>query len=382
MPDEIRGLIEEHGLSKHDFSCVLKEIPPGTVGNSLDSSSTSVYIRAWKRAIPTMDYIALEHGPGNYILVLSWSKYNAEENVHKHKREIVPITISEKCAAEHKKHRLDMKIKDATDTSTKVREAMVEKTIEGQLISAITGKSENDLKQTPKQYLEEIMGTVKMLGLPVGGFNTPAPVNKIEWDKILPAVVPLVTAFLTMSQNAEQRRSEENNKMFMLLLSQNQNASSQLMEMLKFQASKPAGENPLKDMQTMIMNALDIKQLLNPPQETISDKIFRVVETVAPQILQIAATAAQNHTRPTGIAVDMAKMYVKSDPDCTKLQKNLEEMIKFVNRLDDRIGWENADVVLGVVEWTRPDECVRDPEKRLPPSQATETIDSEDVAPE
>jgi hypothetical protein len=383
MPDEIRGVIEENGLARKDFQCVLKSIPDGTLNESVDNSSISVYIRAWKRSIPTMDFIAREYGPGNYILVLSWRVVDREEGISKNRREVVPIAISDKCAAEYKKHQLNKKISDASDTGTKVREAIVEKTIEGQLISALTGgKEDHEKKQSPKEYLEELMGTVKMLGLPVGGFGGGGAPTRIEWEKYLPAIMTGATALLGVLQQASARRAEEQNKLFMLMLSQNQNSSQQMMEMVKIQATKPAADNPLKDLQQMVMSAMDIKQMMNPEKETVSDKIFRVVEMVAPQILTIAATAAQNQQPPRGPAVDIAKMYVKSNPDFEKLKNDPAEMVKFVQRLDERIGWENADVVLAVVEWGRPQNCPRDPAKRYPPQDQAVDAQTEDIAPQ
>ena len=379
MPDEVRALIEENGLAKRDFSCVLKEVPPGSLSDGQDGSAHSVYIKGWKRTIPTPEYIAREHGPGSYLLVLSWRARNEEGSAVIPKREMVPIVISEKCATEYKKHQLNKKINDAADTGTKVRDAIVEKTIEGQLISAITGKDGDDgKKQTPKEYIEEVMNTVKMLGLPVGGFGTPMT-QKIEWDKILPALIPLATAALGYMQSTSQRRAEEQTKMFMLMMSQNQNASTQVIDMYKTLALKPPSENPLKELQTLVMSALDIKEMLNPPKETLSDKIFRVVEMVAPQILTIATQAAQTHQPPQGPAVDIAKIYVKGNPDFEKLKNNAEEMAKFVSKLDARIGWENADVILQVVEWQRPQSCPRDPSRRYPPQETAVDAEIEDV---
>lgn len=380
MPDEIRSIIEENGLSKRDFACVLKEILTGTTGDSVDGSANTVYVKGWKRSIPSMEYIAKEHGPGSYVLVLSWRYIDRENNVHRMKREMVPIQISEKCASDYRKHQLDKKIKDASATGTKVREALVEKTIEGQLINAITDGNRDDKKQSPKEYLEEIMGTVKMLGLPIGGFGAPA--RTIDWEKILAVAVPGLTALFGVLQNASQRRADEQNKLFMMMMSQNQNASGQVIEMYKTLAMKPAMDNPLKELQQMVMSAMDIKELMNPQKETLSDKIFKVVEMVAPQILQIAANAAQTHQPPRGPAVDVAKMYVKANPDFEKLKNDPAEMMKFVERLDDRIGWENADVVLGVVDWQRPTNCVRDPAKRYPPqtnAENAETIEPDET---
>lgn len=377
MPDEIRGVIEENGLAKRDFQCILKEIPQGSLNESGDGSANSVYVRAWKRAIPTSEYIAKEHGPGSYILVLSWRSRNAEGTAVVPRRETIPIIISEKCATEYRKYQLSKKINEASETGTKVRDALVEKTIEGQLISAITGKDEAKKNQTPKEYLEEIMSTVKMLGLPVGGLGAQPIMPKIEWDKVLPAVATATTALIGILQQASQRRTEEQNKLFMLLLSQNQNASSQLTEVYKTLAlAKPtSADNPLKELQQMVLSAMDIKEMMNPPKETVADKIFRMVEMIIPQILTIAAQAQAAQTSPKGPLVDMAKSYVNSSPDFEKLKSNPDEMAAFVEKLDNRIGWENADVILKVVEWERPPECVRDPSKRYPPQK--QAVDAE-----
>lgn len=371
MPDEIRAVIEQNGLSKRDFQCILKEIPIGSMTESVDGSTNSVYIKAWKRAVPSPEYIAKEHGPGSYILVMSWRGRN-EEGTPTARREVVPITISEKCAADYRAHQLNKKISEASATGTKVRDAMVEKTIEGQLISAITGNDGKDeKKQSPKEYIAELMDTVRALGLPVGMGAVPAP-PKIEWDKILTVVVPAATAILGILQQSSQRRQEEQNKLFMLLLSQSQNAANQLTDMYKTMAMKPQTDNPLKELQQMVLSAMDIKEMMNPPKETVSDKIFRMVESLLPQIMAVAAAAQQTNQRPTGPVVEIAKKYVQSNPDFEKLKNDSAEMAKFVNRLDERMGWENADVVLGVVEWERPQECPRDPSKRLPPQEMAE----------
>jgi len=378
MPDEIRGVIEENGLARRDFQCILKEIPAGSMSENIDTSAQSIYIKGWKRAIPSTEYIAKEHGPGQYILVLQWRGRN-EEGIQVARREVIPITISEKCAADYRAHQLNKKISEASATGTKVRDALVEKTIEGQLISAITGKDDaQDKKQSPKEYLHELMDTVRTLGLPVGMGAIPAP-PRIEWDKILTIAVPAVTALVGILQQSSQRRQDEQNKFLTILLSQSQNASNQLLDMYKALANKPQTENPLKELQQMVLSAMDIKELMNPAKETVGDKIFRVVESLLPQIMAVAAAAQQNHQRPQGPIVDMAKSYVQSNPDFEKLKNDSVEMAKFVNRLDDRMGWENADVVLGVVEWTRPPECPRDPGKRHPPQETAEDGEIENI---
>jgi hypothetical protein len=80
--------------------------------------------------------------------------------------------------------------------------------------------------------------------------------------------------------------------------------------------------------------------------------------------------------------VDVAKMYVKNDPNFSKLKNDPAEMAKFVNKLDDRIGWENADIILKVVEWDRPPQCERDPGKRYAPKEDIEDAQTDDPAPQ
>ena len=377
IPDEIRGVLDEFGLSKKSFQCTLKEVPEGSsLGDGESSSLNTKYIKAWTRSVPSVEYIAKTYGPGMYILAFSWRSVESDddgEKKSKSMRQEIPLEISPKFADEYKKHRLNARIEEASEMSSTVRDKLIEKKLEGQIIKSLTGESQDAVNpaQAGKAYVEEVLNTAKMLGLSNMQPALPAP-KSIEWDKILPAVMPVVTAFLAMQQQAEQRRSDDFNKMLMLMMSQSQNASGQLIEMMKAQLSGAgSAKSATQEYLDMIKGVVDIKEVMSGyGKESLSDKIFRVVEGVAPQILSIAATAAQAQAAKNTIPVKMAKGYIEGDPDFQALKQNPMEMKAFIDKMDSFFGWRQTDVVLAVAEWPRPDNCPRDPVREHPPVAA------------
>jgi hypothetical protein len=309
-----------------------------------------------------------------YLLCFSWRIREDDDEGRPGKskamRQEIPIEISQKFADEYKKHRLNMKINDASELSTNVRDKLIEKKMEGQFLHAFTGEGDSE-KVNPataaKEYIKETIESARMLGLSPIAQQTPQPIQRIEWDKIIPALAPIVVGFLTMQQDAERRRSEDFNKMLMLMMTQGQNATGQMFEMMKLQSGQGSGGQAFKEMKDMIMGALDLKSVLaGNEKETLSDKIFRVVEGVAPQILSIAANAAQAQAARNTMPVKMAKGYIDNDPDFAALKQNPVEMKAFIEKMDGFFGWRQTDVVLAVADWQRPAECPRDPMKEHP----------------
>ncbi|CAK0779575.1 hypothetical protein CCP2SC5_920006 [Azospirillaceae bacterium] len=198
VPDEVRAVIETHGLDKKQFQCTLKEIPKGsTLGDAGSCSTTTVHLRGFSRGIPSPDYIAKEYGPGDYLLCFTW-QVKDDDGVRRMKREEVPLSISEKVMNTYKRERLTAKIRDASEIGSQVRDALVEKTIEGDIIHALAGKNKNnddDPKTTAKKYIEETIETAKMIGLSPYAQQPQVPARQIEWDKIIPAAAAVVTAF-------------------------------------------------------------------------------------------------------------------------------------------------------------------------------------------
>jgi len=317
----------------------------------------------------SFEYIKNNHGPGLYVLQFTWRGLKDDGTGTEAKHDEVTIEISPKAAEDYKKHRIQNKIKSASDVSTQVHDELVEKKIEGQMVRALTGEDDKPHvapADAAKEYITSAMETVKMLGIPIGQQAAP---KTVEWDKVLPAVAPIVLAYLQHQSAMEQRRAEDFNKMLMLMVTQGQQSSHQMLEMFsRAQTGAGSGNQFIKEFTDMIKGAVDVKTLLNPPAETLGDKIFRVVESVAPQILTIASQAAQNQAvMARNPMVGMAKSYVNNNPDFQALRNNPAELKKTVDKMDNFFGQRQSDLIMEVIGWQRPEFCPHDPSKMEPP---------------
>jgi len=368
IPDEIRCLLESNGLGKKTFQCMLKEIPAGTSVGERGTTVNTVYIKGFTRGIPSPDYIAKTYGPGDYLLCFTWSN-TEDDGSHKNRHEELPISISEKVLGDFKRQRLNDKIKDASEIGSKVRDALVEKSLEGEMLKALTGKNTPeavDQATAAKSYIQETIETAKMIGL--SPYAAQPPARTFEWDKLLPAVITGITAFMQIQQNADQRRSEEFNKMLMLLMSSSQNSNNQLLEVMKVQSGAGSGNMAIREFKDMVLGALDIKDALSGnSKESLGDKIFRLVESVAPSILSIAATTAQSaQAAAANPMVQMAKGYIEKNPDFQALKKDPVEQKKTIDQMDRVYGWVQTDHILNTMGWQRPENCPRVAEYKDP----------------
>lgn len=373
VPEQVRALFDQYGLGQKGFQCALKELPEGAnIGDGVQTSAQNTrYIKGWSRAIPSFEYIKNNHGPGLYVLSFSWRQLKAEGDGTEAKYEEVVIEISPKAAEEHRKFILQNKIKNASEVSTQVRDELIEKKIEGQMVGALTGDDPNKAREDPteaaKKYLTGLMDTAKALGLPVGQQKT------IEWDKLIAVAAPIVTALITANADASRRREEDFNKLLLMMMSQGQAANQSMLQMVTSMQGGGTGQHFIKEFTEMVKGAFDLKQMLNPPEETLGDKVFRVIEAVAPQVLTIAQTMAQRAPgAPLPPVAQMAAGYVNKDPDFQALKGNPAELKKTVDKMDDYFGWEQTDMIMNVMGFQRPAACPRDPARREPPAEVVE----------
>lgn len=380
VPDQVLTLLSQYGLSKKSFTCGLYEVPEGVEVES-DNTSNCRYITGFHRSVPTLDWLSREHGPGRYMLLFTWYKKDVEsgkENIPM--RDSIVLEVSEKAIEEHKRHRFKRTLEEARNKSTRTREALTESKMENRLLEGLIGEGDRETKtpaESAKEYITSAMETVKMLGVPVGMQQPQPPAKVVEWDKVLPALAPLVLGWLQHQRDTERARQEDFNKLLMLMVTQGQNANTQLVEMFSRMQS---GSGVAKEYIDMIKNVVDLKELVTPQQETLSDKVFRLIEGVAPHIMSIAATAASTQAAKSNPLVGMAKGYIDKNPDFQALKENPDEMKKTVTRMDDFFGWEQTDMIMNVMGWARPDYCPRDPAKKEPPKMDQET-EKEEGAP-
>ncbi|CAK0779578.1 hypothetical protein CCP2SC5_920007 [Azospirillaceae bacterium] len=149
--------------------------------------------------------------------------------------------------------------------------------------------------------------------------------------------------------------------MIMLMMGSSQTANNQLLEVMKVQSGAGSGNMAIKEFKDMVLGALDIKDALSGNnKESLGDKIFRLVESVAPSILSIAATTAQNAASvKNNPAVNMAKNYIETNPDFKALKHDPVEMKKVIDNMDRTYGWIQVDHILTTMGWPRPENSPR-----------------------
>jgi hypothetical protein len=378
-PEEVVNFLQEHGLSKNSFRCMLKGVPEGAENADQNGSANASYIHEWLRSVPSLSWVARHCGPGNYILHFTWRTHPEEDDEGRSKTctQDVPIVISEHAEEEHRKFMLEAKLKRTNDVNRKVRESRIENHLENEVMDGLSdgrGPPQNPA-DLAKAYITSALDTVKSLGIPIGLQQAP-PKAEIPWGAILTAGVPLLLAFLEKQDKEAQRRTEEANRTMMLMLGMGKENNQQLIELYRSNSSgQGAGTAMMTEFMNMIKGAVDMKEILAPARETLADKIFSMIEGLAPTIMQVLATVATAKQAQSNPMVKLGRGLMDNSPDFQALKHDPVEMAKVVRKMDDFYGWEQTDTILEVVGWGRPPECPHDPAKRAPAGQQQEQSD-------
>jgi hypothetical protein len=366
VPEDVMRILDENKLSTQPFQATLKSCPEGDEPNEIQAT----YLKTWNRKIPSTEWIAQTYGPGNYYLVMKWQGYKDGDNKKSWLAESILISISEKILEEYKANQIKRKVANVISTRDKVTQTMLEQKIENEAYKGILGEPEKpqlDPVEAGKKFVEQIREGAALLGMNTGQQQQQqvAKAEPFPWDKIMAAIAPIAAALITSSMQSRQARDDNFNKMMMLMMTQGSKSTEQMMSMMQMSQGVGSGNMAIKEFKDMVLGALDIREALSgQAKEGLADKIFKMVESVAPQILQIAAMSAQ--ARMNNPMVKATKGYVESDPDFQALKKNPDEMRAFCERMDSTFGWEQTDTILTTVGWQRTAESPRDPSQQYP----------------
>lgn len=352
MPIEIKELIETHGLHEKSYQCMLKEV------RNNDGEAVDSYICSWRRRFPTIDWIGKNYGPGNYRLNFIW-RGTRDDGKTGSRHESIPIEISEKYQDIYDEFQLQKKIERVKRKNKMIRDAKLSKQLEDDLNlegdSLSSGRGETDVQGAAKGYYKEMLDFAQSVGLQKKGF---------DWEKLMPLLITGVPAIMKIFSERAAIEREERNRFMTLLMTMNSNSSQQLVDVIKSQNGPSSGTQYMKEITDMIVGAMDLKTALSPEKETVVDKIFKTIEGVAPAIVQMATM--KQAERENNVAYKMARTYVDAAPEFKQMENDPMIKHEVINRLDTVFGWEQADMILAVAGYDRPQDCPRDPSLQHP----------------
>lgn len=350
IPEEIIAVLDEYGLyNGRSFRVTIKELPDGCEDPALGS-----FVKSFSRSIPTVDYIGRNYGPGRYCLLFQWKQKDREQGKYVRKTEQIFLPVSDKFEPEYREHQHKLKLDRLRKRKQSVQDAMLESRIEGSLLEDSGEK--RDTKQSAQEYVNEMLAFNEKLGLKRGG---------IDWDKVLPVVLTALPAALKAFSEMGASSRQQQQQLMTLMLTQSNNYNNQLVEVMKNMGPQ-SGSDSIREFREMLTSAIDMKELLHgDKKDSLADKIFSMVETVGPQLLQVASMSAQARARDPRVM--MAQQYMKNNPDFQALEQSPESKAILIRKLDGFYGWQQTDSILQVMGWDRPDECPRLQEQQFPP---------------
>lgn len=354
VPPEVLDLMESQGLgTKRDFRTVIKSLPEGM--NESDYGHAP-YIKGFKRSVPSIEWLALNYGPGKYMIQFQWRGTKPDTGKPGNIYENVFVEVSDKFENDYREYQYKKKIENIR----KRKEQMKNARLENELEQGIMGKDAEyrDPIETGKQYVKEVVSAARELGLSRGGGNG------IEWDKILPPLLSSLPAILGALNSRSNAQREQMQQLYTLLVNQSASSNKELLEVFKANIGRSDSSKAVDDFRNMVMGAIDIKGALMDKKESVSDKIFNMIEKVAPQILQIAMVSQQ--AREKNPAYHAARGFIDNSPDFQKMAQDPAVLKQVIQRCDEAFGWEQTDMILAVSGFERPEDMPRDPAKKRP----------------
>lgn len=345
IPDEVQSVIDQYDIDtkKTGFTCILKRCHEG------QNDTQGAYINSWRKSAPTLRDIALHYGPGRYLILLQWkqSEYNDEQGRHvqRNKSESISIIIDEAFRDMHEEYILDMRVQLAERRRQKLNKAKMSAKIDSQL-SLFGEEKEDGKQQSMKEYVRDLAEQASALGFQRG--------NGFSLEKVAPLAIPLLQ-YLEKKSEAERQRQDQFMMMMMQIMTQNQN---QMVEVMKNQSGPTSGSEIMNEMSRMVMNSLDLKKSIEESnqKETVVDKVFSLIEGVAPVIVQLATMPKQKAQQSPMYGI--AQQAVSNSPEIQEVMGNPEYLRQLVNRLDPQLGTRQVDRLLELAGESRPEECM------------------------
>lgn len=371
IPEEVRAFFAEDELDDRKFHVKLLCMPEGT------TEGMAEFMRSWSQAFPSEEWITNNYGPGNYILVFSWrgKKDGAEKAKTYTKRAY--INISEKNREKYDEYQMARYLEKTRKTKHTIRTEKMKAHFEREIDPLDIGKEappppQTNPREEARAYLSEVMGMAQMMGL-----SRPSGQDRKIFDaegivKLIAATSPIIVALIS--------KMGSGNGLINLLVEQGQKHTANLIELVKTRESAGSGSSMMKEIKDMVVGSLDIKDALHGEKDSTVDKVIETIMRFTP-ILAMFAGQRREQLAANPVA-QQAQSFIGNDPNFQEVMGDRVKIIKLINGLDSRIGWEQTDAIIAFGDIERPAECPRDESTRYAPGDARNSAEPSQAAPE
>jgi len=327
IPPQVQKIFDQYGLGKENYSCTLSSVEP---------DGSVAYIEEYNRQVPSVPIIGKRYGPGKYRLTFQWVVVAGGED--RPETQEVDIVISEAFRSIHEDYQEEMAIQNELNQVKRLERAKRRRSIR----EDVRGPERKD----PEEEFDRLMNRmVQMNSIMNPGAQKSSGIN---WEALAPIAIAAVKYLQESSSNSRQ----EQQKMLLMMMQMMDKNNQNLIAVM--QNKQPSSGSQLMDKVTeTVLSAVNLKEAINPQKETIADKIFGVIEGVAPKLLEIAQMPkAQAENR---MDYKLAEAYMQRDENFKKMNNDPEILEALVQKLDPQMGWLQTDQILEVAGYARPE---------------------------
>ncbi len=328
-PPDVDQFLTDVGIKESKYVCTIKKAP--TSGSGVKEFLPI----AMKGEYPEIEELGKRFGPGQYFFCFGWMTKDPDTEKPKKMMKEYKVYLGEAWSDIHDEY---MSEKWKSKEEKIIKEAQ-QKKLRDASRGIMPGSPDSKPDHDPIADLKNTMGLLKDLGVPIaGGQNVPANGG----DN-----VSMMALMMNMQQKQTEQSQQSNKDTMNMFMTMNQNMMTMMMGMMN--NNKPqTNDQMMKEVFGMITGAVDMKNALNPAQETVVDKVFGLLQSTLPAIMALASKPKAERQ------ADPLVQVVTGSDEFKGLQNDPEMLNSLIQKWEKAHGAEKTDVILETVGLRRP----------------------------
>jgi len=342
-PEDIDNFLVEHGIKDVSYVCTIKRYPKegAEISEFLPGSTKNGY--------PSVEDLGRRFGPGKYLYCFAW-KETDEHGKRKNRMKEYKIILGSEWDDIYDEYMAEMYVKKQKRLEATRQRA--------KLVKAMRGEESDGTQREydPIEGLKESMGLLKELGVPIGGSGNGKSLMGTDSENL---------GVLGLLLNMSQKSAELQMKMMMQM---NQQSTALITALISNQQPN-SNEKMFTEIMNMVTQTVQLREALNPEKKGVVDRVFELMESVLPQIMQMAQMPRQQRLQHP-----LYKVAMNSDE--MNQMKNDPEMLKeWIKQWDAAHGPDQTDVILQTIGITRPGQPAPQPQPETAMPEEPEEVE-------